>query len=71
MPRNGRSARAGADGAGFSGNGNGSRSRLTAAADRVTVGLWEKRIFTDKKAPLPAYDKTGKQDADMRGAMSG
>ena len=37
MPRNGRSLRAGATAAGFSGNGRGAQSRLGAAADRVTV----------------------------------
>src|ERR1700736_1348972 len=51
MPRNGRSARAGAASAGlFSGTGNGARSSLAAAAGRGTAGISRRK---KRKAPSP------------------
>jgi hypothetical protein len=70
MPRNGRSARAGAASAGFfSGKGKEARSSLAAAAGRVTVGtrsLKKSNRAKPKKRQSPDFDKAGKQEADMR-----
>jgi len=73
MPRNGRSARAGAGRTAgfFSGKGNGALCSLAAAADGgVTVELGRGEVGRIGRAPkkrqLAVIDKVRKQEADMR-----
>jgi hypothetical protein len=72
MPRNGRSARAGAVRAAdfFSGKGKGALSSLAAAAGGGVTAILGRRNYrigrTTKKRQLPDIDKARKQEADMR-----